>query len=160
MSFKTLLKEQGGLVNKIKKLTEENVNPNTLSGQTLAYLGDAVYEIYIRRHLIKGGIVKPQNLQRDATHYVSAKAQAALITKLQDDDLLTDEELAAFRRGRNSKTHTKAKNTSLKTYQMSTGFEAIWGYLDLAGKTDRVEELTLWCIKTVEDGGISNYDFK
>ena len=88
-------------MNKIKKLTEENVNPNTLSGQTLAYLGDAVYEIYIRRHLIKGGIVKPQNLQRDATHYVSAKAQAALITKLQDDDLLTDEELAAFRRGRN-----------------------------------------------------------
>lgn len=78
---------------KIKKLTETSVDPNTLSGQTLAYLGDAVYEIYIRRHLIKGGVVKPQVLQRDATHYVSAKAQAGLITKLQEEKMLTDEEL-------------------------------------------------------------------
>lgn len=139
---------------KIKKLTETSVDPNTLSGQTLAYLGDAVYEVYIRRHLIKGGVVKPQVLQRDATHYVSAKAQAGLITKLQKDSLLTDEELTAFKRGRNAKTHTKAKNTSLKTYQLSTGFEAVWGYLDLAGKDARVKELTEWCIKTVEDGEV------
>ncbi|MGQ5709846.1 Mini-ribonuclease 3 [Lactobacillus sp. LL6] len=139
---------------KIKKLTETSVDPNTLSGQTLAYLGDAVYEIYIRRHLIKGGVVKPQVLQRDATHYVSAKAQAGLITKLQEEKMLTDEELAAFKRGRNAKSHTKAKNTSLKTYQLSTGFEAVWGYLDLAGKGERVKELTEWCIKTVENGEV------
>lgn len=139
---------------KIKKLTETSVDPNTLSGQTLAYLGDAVYEIYIRRHLIKGGVVKPQVLQRDATHYVSAKAQAGLITKLQEEKMLTDEELAAFKRGRNAKSHTKAKNTSLKTYQLSTGFEAVWGYLDLAGKDERVKELTEWCIKTVENGEV------
>ena len=63
---------------KIKKLTEEDINPDTLNGQTLAYLGDAVYEVIIRRHLVCGGIVKPQVLQREATHYVSAKAQAAL----------------------------------------------------------------------------------
>ena len=103
---------------KIKKLTEEDVNPDTLNGQTLAYLGDAVYEVIIRRHLVKGGIVKPQVLQREATHYVSAKAQAALVTKMQDEEMLTDDELAAFRRGRNAKSHTKAKNTSLKTYQL------------------------------------------
>lgn len=139
---------------KIKKLTETSVDPNTLNGQTLAYLGDAVYEIYIRRHLIKGGVVKPQVLQRDATHYVSAKAQAGLITKLQEEKMLTDEELAAFKRGRNAKSHTKAKNTSLKTYQLSTGFEAVWGYLDLAGKDERVKELTEWCIKTVENGEV------
>lgn len=139
---------------KIKKLTEKAVDPDTLSGQTLAYLGDSVYEIYIRRHLIKGGVVKPQVLQRDATHYVSAKAQAGLIIKLQEENMLTDSELAAFKRGRNAKTHTKAKNTSLKTYQLSTGFEAIWGYLDLAGEDERVKELTEWCIKTVEDGGV------
>ncbi|MDF7672684.1 ribonuclease III domain-containing protein [Lactobacillus sp. ESL0701] len=144
---------------KIKKLTEEKVNPDTLSGQTLAYLGDAVYELFIRRHLIKGGIVKPQVLQREATHYVSAKAQAALITKMQDEQMLTEDELATFRRGRNAKTHTKAKNTSLATYQLSTGFEAVWGYLDLLGKKDRVRELTTWCIQTVEEGGIDNYDF-
>ena len=145
---------------KIKKLTEKNVNPDTLSGQTLAYLGDAVYEVIIRRHLVKGGIVKPQVLQREATHYVSAKAQAALVTKMQDDELLTNNELTAFRRGRNAKSHTKAKHTSLRTYQLSTGFEAMIGYLDLQGKNDRVDELSDWCIKTVEEDGIKNYDFE
>lgn len=145
---------------KIKKLTETDVNPDTLSGQTLAYLGDAVYEVIIRRHLVKGGIVKPQVLQREATHYVSAKAQAGLITKLQDDEKLSMEELAAFRRGRNAKSHTKAKNTSLKTYQLSTGFEAMIGYLDLLGKNDRVQELTRWCIDTVEEDGLKDYEFE
>ena len=103
---------------KIKKLTEEDVNPDTLNGQTLAYLGDAVYEVIIRRHLVKGGIVKPQVLQREATHYVSAKAQAALVTILQAEEMLTDAELAAFRRGSNVKSHIKAKFTSLKKYQL------------------------------------------
>ena len=145
---------------KIKKLTETDVNPDTLSGQTLAYLGDAVYEVIIRRHLVKGGIVKPQVLQREATHYVSAKAQAGLITKLQDDEKLSAEELTAFRRGRNAKSHTKAKNTSLKTYQLSTGFEAMIGYLDLLGKNDRVQELARWCIDTVEEDGLKDYEFE
>lgn len=147
-------------MNKVKKLVESTVNPDTLNGQTLAYLGDAVYEIAIRRHLIKGGIVKPQVLQRQATHYVSAKAQAALITKLQDENLLTSDEIATFKRGRNSKTYTKAKNTSLATYRLSTGFEAVWGYLELLNKKDRIAELNAWCIKTVEEGGIDQYDFK
>lgn len=147
-------------MDKIKKLTETDVNPDTLNGQTLAYLGDAVYEVIIRRHLVKGGLVRPQVLQRKATHYVSAKAQAALLAKMQDENLLTDEELTAFRRGRNAKSHTKAKNTSLKTYQISTGFEAMIGYLDLLGKNDRVAELTKWCIDTVEEDGLKNYDFE
>lgn len=145
---------------KIKKLTEKDVNPDTLSGQTLAYLGDAVYEVIIRRHLVKGGIVKPQVLQREATHYVSAKAQAGLITKMQDEEKLSTEELTAFRRGRNAKSHTKAKNTSLKTYQLSTGFEAMIGYLDLLGKDDRVQELAKWCIDTVEEDGLKDYEFE
>lgn len=153
-------KGRGGLVNKVKKLIETNVDPNTLSGQTLAYLGDAVYEVYIRRHLVKGGIVKPQVLQREAIHYVSAKAQAALITVMQKQQLLTEEEMTAFRRGRNAKTHTKAKNTSLKTYKLSTGFEAMIGFLDLADKHERVTQLCKWCIQTVENGGIAQYDFE
>lgn len=147
-------------MNKHKELVEQKVNPDTLNGQTLAYLGDAVYEIFIRRHLIKCGIVKPQVLQRQATHYVSAKAQAALITKLQNENLLTDDEVATFRRGRNSKTHTKAKNTSLATYQLSTGFEAVWGYLELLNKKERIVELTQWCIIAVEKGDLDEYDFE
>jgi ribonuclease-3 family protein len=147
-------------VTKIKKLTEEDVNPDTLNGQTLAYLGDAVYEVIIRRHLVCGGIVKPQVLQREATHYVSAKAQAALVTKMQDEELLTDDELTAFRRGLNAKSHTKAKHTSLKTYQLSTGFEAMIGYLNLLNQDDRVQELSKWCIDTVEKDGLKDYDFE
>lgn len=158
--MKILRKEQGGFVSNSKKLVENEINPDTLNGQTLAYLGDAVYEVDIRRHLVKCGIVKPQALQLRATHYVSAKAQAALITKMQEDGLLSEDELATFRRGRNSKTYSKAKNTSLATYQLSTGFEAVWGYLELLGKKERLQELTSWCIKTVENGGIDEYDFK
>ena len=104
--------------------------------------------------------MRPQVLQREATHYVSAKAQAALITQLQDEKRLTEDELTIFRRGRNSKSHTKAKNTTLRTYQLSTGFEAVWGYLDLLGKNERVADLSKRCIKTVEDGGTSKYDFE
>lgn len=143
-----------------KNLIEQKINPDTLNGQTLAYLGDAVYEIAIREHLIKCQIVKPQVLQRQATYYVSAKAQAALITKLQNDNLLTQAEIATFKRGRNAKAHTKAKNTSLATYQLSTGFEAVWGYLKLLDKNERIHELTNWCIETVENGGIDNYEFE
>ncbi|WLS99965.1 ribonuclease III domain-containing protein [Lactobacillus helsingborgensis] len=147
-------------MNKTDKMIEKEVNPDTLNGQTLAYLGDAVYEIFIRQHLIKCGVVKPQVLQRRATHYVSAKAQAALITKLQEDGLLTEDEVAIFHRGRNSKTYTKAKNTSLATYKLSTGFEAVWGYLELLNEKERIQELTAWCIKNVENGSIEKYDFK
>ena len=99
-------------------------------------------------------------MQREATHYVSAKAQAGLVTKMQDEERLTEEELTAFRRGRNAKSHTKAKNTSLKTYQLSTGFEAMIGYLDLLNKNERVQEITEWCINTVEEDGLKDYDFK
>ena len=158
--MKIVLKERGGIVLKPKVLVEKNQNPNGLGPLTLAYLGDGVYEVYIRRHLVKGGIVKPQMLQRYATHYVSAKAQAALITKMKDLEMLSQEELAAFQRGRNAKSHTHAKNTSINTYKLSTGFEAMFGYLDLLGQTKRIEELARWCIEQVENGGLENYEFK
>lgn len=144
---------------KTKILAEKAIDPATLSGQTLAYVGDAVYEIYIRRHLVKAGILRPQRLQQLATHYVSAKAQAGLVTKMQAEQRLTTVELNVFHRGRNAKTHTKAKNTSLRTYQLSTGFEAILGYLDLAGQEQRVQALSKWCIQTVENGGLAHYAF-
>lgn len=144
----------------IKKLTETDFDPNTLSGQTLAYLGDAVYEVYIRRHLIRSGIVRPNSLQKDATHYVSAKAQAGLITRMQELNLLMADELVIFKRGRNAKSYTHAKNTKLSTYKLSTGFEAIFGYLDLSNKNDRIKELVKWCIMTVENGDLKSYDFE
>ena len=78
---------------------------------------------------------------------------------MQDDQILTEAELATFKRGRNAKSHTHAKNTKIATYKLSTGFEAIFGYLELLDKHDRIEELAIWCIKQVEAGGIDSYDF-
>ena len=123
-----------------------------LNGIALAYLGDAAYEVYIRQHLLTKGISKPTKLQQIATHYVSAKAQAALINLMKEDELLSDEEWSYFKRGRNANSHTHAKNTSVMTYRISTGFEAVMGYLKLAGKEERLAELAQWCIEQVEAG--------
>ncbi|MBB1122905.1 Mini-ribonuclease 3 [Limosilactobacillus albertensis] len=123
-----------------------------LNGIALAYLGDAAYEVYIRQHLLTKGISKPTKLQHIATHYVSAKAQAALIDLMKEEDLLTDDEWTYFKRGRNANSHTHAKNTSVMTYRISTGFEAVMGYLQLAGKQERLAELAQWCIEQVEAG--------
>lgn len=123
-----------------------------LNGIALAYLGDAAYEVYIRQHLLTKGISKSTKLQHIATHYVSAKAQAALIDLMKEDELLSDEEWSYFKRGRNANSHTHAKNTSVMTYRISTGFEAVMGYLKLAGKEERLAELAQWCIEQVEAG--------
>ena len=126
---------------------------NAMNGIALAYMGDAIYEVYIREHLLKGGLTKPNKLQKLATHYVSAKAQAFLIEKMKAADLLTTEEKEFFKRGRNAKSHTKAKNASVGTYRISTGFEALFGYLFLSGQKERLDELAQWCITTVEKEG-------
>lgn len=130
----------------------EQADYRQLNGIALAYIGDAAYEVYIRQHLLTKGISKPTKLQHIATHYVSAKAQAALIDLMKEDDLLTEEEWSYFKRGRNANSHTHAKNTSVMTYRISTGFEAMMGYLQLAGKKERLAELAQWCIKQVEAG--------
>lgn len=142
-------------------MTEINdVNPDTLNAIALAYLGDSVYEVYIREFLITSGIVRPKQLQNTATHYVSAKAQAALVTKMQDDNLLREDEVAVFLRGRNAKSYTHAKNTKLSTYNLSTGFEAIFGYLKLKHDNDRIELLARWCIEQVMEDNLHEYRFE
>ncbi|GKQ42173.1 mini-ribonuclease 3 [Companilactobacillus sp. RD055328] len=123
-----------------------------LNGVTLAYLGDAVYEVYIRKYLLSKGITKVNALQKNATSYVSAKAQAALIMIMEEESVLTDNEMSVYKRGRNAKVYTKAKNTSIATYHMSTGFEAVFGYLSLMEENQRLDELAKWCIEKVEAG--------
>lgn len=123
-----------------------------LNGVALAYMGDAAYEVIIRRHLIEEGLAKPNHLQKTATHYVSAKAQAALIALMEQDQVLSDEEWTIFKRGRNAKSYTHAKNTDVVTYRISTGFEALMGYLALSQQQKRVDELSQWCIQQVEAG--------
>lgn len=123
---------------------------NLINGIALAFEGDAVYSYYIRRHLIFTGQTKPNQLHRLATKYVSARAQASLITAMLEAQLLTEKEEDIYRRGRNTNSHTKAKNADVVTYRMSTGFEAVMGYLDMTGQTKRLEELVAWCIDWVE----------
>lgn len=128
-----------------------SVDVNLINGIALAFEGDAIYSTYIRKHLIFQGFTKPNQLHRKTTRYVSAKAQAMLITKMLEAQLLSEKEEDIYRRGRNADSHTKAKNTDVVTYKMSTGFEAIMGYLHMTEQIKRLEELIDWCIQTVEN---------
>ena len=123
---------------------------NLINGIALAFQGDAVYSMYIRRHLIFQGLTKPNQLHREATKYVSAKAQANLISLMLEEGFLTEKEEDIYKRGRNANSHTKAKNTDIVTYRMSTGFEAVMGYLHMTEAIERLEELIDWCIRKIE----------
>ena len=123
---------------------------NLINGIALAFEGDAVYSMYIRRHLIFQGLTKPNKLHREATKYVSAKAQANLISLMLEEGFLTEKEEDIYKRGRNANSHTKAKNTDIVTYRMSTGFEAVMGYLHMTEAIERLEELIDWCIRKIE----------
>ena len=106
----------------------------------LAYLGDSVYEIYIREYLLSKGICHVNDLQKEATNYVSAKNQTKFLNSLVDNNILTDEEIAIVTRARNQKSNHKPKNTDIITYKYSTGFEALIGYLYINNK-ERLEEI-------------------
>lgn len=122
-----------------------------LNGLALAYVGDAIYEVYVRDYLVSQGQTRPNQLHKMATHYVSAKAQAFLIEEMTKEDLLTEEEMLYYKRGRNAKSHTTAKNADVTTYRISTGFEALMGYLHLTGQQERLEEVIAWCIEKVAE---------
>ena len=130
---------------------QENVDAKQLNSLALAYVGDAIFEVYVRRHLIQSGKVKPNQLHREGTAYVSAKAQCKILFRIIDEKLLTDEEQAVVMRGRNAKSGTIPKNTDVQTYHYSTAFEALMGYLYLSGKKERLEELILKAFSFVEE---------
>jgi ribonuclease-3 family protein len=125
-----------------------------LNGIALAYAGDAVYEVFVRDYLLRQGITKPGELQKNAVKFVSAKAQAYLISEMIKDAVLTDEELVYFKRGRNAHSKTTAKNTDVVTYRISTGFEAVFGFNHLTQKNERVHELAEYCIQKVSEQNI------
>lgn len=128
----------------------KSVDVNLINGIALAFEGDAVYSMYVRRHLIMTGQTKPNQLHRLATYYISAKAQAWLVQELLEADILTEKEVEIYKRGRNAHSATKAKNTDVITYRQSTGFEAVIGYLHMTEQIERLEELVAWCIEKVE----------
>ncbi len=113
---------------------------------TLAYLGDSIYEVYIREYLIRKGIAKVDDLQREAVNYVSAKSQCKILNNLLNDNFLTEEEIDIIKRGRNYNRLSHPKNTDIITYKMSTGFEALIGYLYLDNKVDRIQEIITYAL--------------
>lgn len=117
--------------------TKEEVNQ--MSPLTWAYVGDAVYELYIRTHLVNSTHLKPHKLHIEAISYVKAKAQADILKKLENS--LTEEEQEIVRRGRNTQTHHIAKNASVQEYMYSTAFESLIGYLYLTGQEERLTQL-------------------
>ena len=107
----------------------------------LAYLGDAIYEVYVREALIRQGIVRVEELQKRAVLYVSAKGQANILRRLMEENRLSLEEIEVVKRGRNYKRSSHPKHTDILTYKLSTGFETLIGYLYLSKKEDRLLEI-------------------
>ena len=108
----------------------------TYSPLTLAYIGDAAYELVVRTFLVDQGNSRPDKLHRKASSMVKAAAQAAMAEALKDS--LTEEELSVYRRGRNAKSVTTAKNASVIDYRTATGLEALAGWLFLKERYDRL----------------------
>ncbi|EGA88527.1 hypothetical protein GPDM_14587 [Planococcus donghaensis MPA1U2] len=126
-----------------------------LNALALAYMGDAVYEQAVREHLLRSGRSKPNILHRQSTTFVSAKAQAVVLKRLTEEDFLTEAELAVMRRGRNAKSGSVPKNTDVQTYNFSTAFEAVLGWLYLKEEQARVDEIISYAIEIIEElGGV------
>ncbi len=107
----------------------------------LAYLGDTIYENYVRHFLVKNGISNVNDLQKSAVKYVSAVAQASFLTRMIDEEFLSEEEINVVKRARNYKTTSHPKNCDIVTYKYATGLEALIGYLDLENKKMRIDEI-------------------
>ena len=119
-----------------------NAAPDTvraISSLGLAHLGDGVFELMVRSWLVLHGKATSRGLHKATVHFVAAPAQAAMAKKL--GGVLTEEEQDVFRRGRNTSPHTIPKAASREEYQTATALEALFGYLYLQGRTDRLNEL-------------------
>lgn len=110
----------------------------------LAYIGDCIFELFVRTKIVTQGNDKANHYHKKTIAYVNAAAQTEMMEKIKP--LLTDEEKAVFRRGKNAKSPSPAKNQSLHDYHIATGFEALMGYLYLSGQMERLEELICICL--------------
>lgn len=128
-----------------EQLSRDPAQTNPL---VLAYLGDATYSHCVRYHLIARGLVKPNQLHKEANRYVSAKAQADILMELLPR--LTAEELSVVKRGRNAKSGSVAKNAEISDYRHATAFEALIGYLYLTGREERLAQIVEYAFAAVE----------
>ena len=127
----------------------DNINAGMISPLGLAYIGDAVYDVYIRSYVLGKGNTGVNKLHKTSTGYVSAKAQSYIIHNLADS--LTEEETAVYKRGRNAHSNTSAKNADVVDYRHATGFEALLGYLYITGNQQRLSEIIEMAINIIND---------
>jgi ribonuclease III len=120
-------------------IKKEEAEINQMSPLVWAYVGDCVYELYIRTYLVDSTSLKPHKLHIESIKYVKAGAQAKFLEDFYDD--LTDDEKDIVRRGRNANNHHLPKNSNVHEYMYSTAFEGLIGYLYLCKKYDRVKEI-------------------
>ncbi len=117
----------------------QEINADQYSPLTLAYMGDCAYEIVIRTLLVHKGNTHVDRLNKRASNLAKAATQSRIIGEIQEQ--LTEEEMAIYKRGRNAKSYTSAKNASINDYRRATGFEALIGWLYLKGEFERMTEL-------------------
>lgn len=111
-----------------------------MESKVLAFLGDAVYELYIREYLINKNICNVNELQKECVKYVSAERQCYFIEKMIEKNFLTADEIDIFKRGRNASSHS-SRSTDIVTYKKSTGLECLIGYLYINKNYDRIEKI-------------------
>jgi len=123
---------------------------NMHNGQTLAYLGDAIWELKIREYLMTTGLTKVNDLHQSAIKYTSATGEALAADRLLEGDL-SQAETEVYKRGRNAEATHKPKNVNLGTYHKATGFEALIGNLYLEHETDRMDAIMATAIRYIEE---------
>ena len=135
------MEESLSLLNQLKKEFQcEEVDIRTYSPLTLAFIGDCIFDLMIRTIVVERGNRAAENLHKQKSMIVKANTQALMAEALADD--LTDEEMTYYKRGRNAKSYSSAKNASVTDYRKATGYEALMGYLYLTNQEDRMIELT------------------
>ena len=132
-----------------RKFALGETNLKTYSPLTLAFAGDCIYDLIIRTVLVERYNAPPERLHREKSGLVKAQTQARMIMDLQEE--LTEEEKAVYRRGRNARPHSTAKNASVADYRKATGLEALYGYLYLSGRMDRLLELVKLSCENLDD---------
>lgn len=134
------MEESLSLLTKLKQQFQcEEVDIRTYSPLTLAFLGDCIFDLVIRTVIVERGNRAADSLHKQKSEIVKASAQSSLVEAILED--LTEMELTVYRRGRNAKSYTSAKNASISDYRRATGFEALMGYLYLTNQEERMIEL-------------------
>ena len=132
----------------------QEIDADTYSPLTLAYMGDCAYEITIRSLLVHKGNAPVNTLNKKGSELAKAETQSKMITALADS--LSEEELAVYKRGRNAKSYSSAKNATMGDYRRATGFEALIGWLYLKGRHDRMMEIIKSGFEAIEADVIKN----